>query len=776
MNLDDHSLALEFDKVLENLSKYAQSALSKEACLNLEISSSISKINLELDLVDEAKKIVDDTAQGAPIDDILNVEELFKETSFNSFEIVELAKNLKYARLTKNFINGFDYENLKKIVSNLYCDKAFEDSIFSKFDKEYNLLDSASDTLKSLRNSYKSNKDNLKSAISNLLSNPSFVDNLQDTVVTNRDGRTVFQVKASNKNKVQGIVHDISQTNLTYFIEPSQLIPLHNKIRQIEIEIQAEIERILRVLSQDFKNISNEMKQNQKILVQIDTIFARAKYSIHLKSQRAELTKEKTLDIQAMRHPLLIEIKENVIENDFKLGQDFGCLLITGSNTGGKTVVLKCAGLMVLMTKAGMHIPCLGAKIYPYENIFCDISKEQSLEQGFSTFSAHIKNIGDILNSINEKSLVLFDELGSGTDPTEGAALAKAILNYIKEKQAQCVVTTHLGELKTLKFQDDFYENATVSFDIETLKPLYKLIIGVSGTSNAIDISSQLGINPEIIENAKKYLNYSSDNKLIIEIEKTNQNLLKKEKQTQETLDDAKKINEEAQEKLETLRKNKKKSLENFKKKFQNQLDNARDEIKGIVEEVRKEKSIKVAARAYNRINKLENAIREEFSDSDDKLSQKYKDLENIKVGQNVLIKKLDTVVIVDELPDKKGMVTVRIGNIKSKIPISRLAYTDKKVAPHLKKVQFNFDNTDNLLPRLDLRGMRVDEALQYLDEKLDKANLRGLNQVTVIHGFGTGALKNAVNDYLKTSPYVSKYRYGNETEGRDGVVIVDLV
>lgn len=779
--LNDHYIALEFDKVLSSLSKYAISTLGKKACFRLEINNLKEKIEYELSLVDSAKKIIDDTQSVIPIGELADIENLFKQNYLNIDEIIETAKNLQYARLTKNFISKNTQDNnLLEIIKNLYINKDFEDEIFSTFDSELNVKDSASDTLKSLRNSYKDNKDNLKIAINSLLQNPSFVDNLQDTVVSTRDNRPVFQVKASCKNKVSGIVHDVSSTNLTYFIEPSSLVPLSNKLRQIEIEIEAEIDRILAFLSNKLKEIKAELALNQKILIRLDVIFAKAKYSIFLKAQAADITDEKIIDIQKMRHPLLVEVKENVVENDFVLGKNYNCLLITGSNTGGKTVALKTAGLLVLMTKAGLHIPSIGAKIYPYQSIFCDISKEQSLEQGFSTFSAHIKNIAEILNSIDDNSLVLLDELGSGTDPNEGAALACGILEFIKKKNSAAIITTHLGELKTLKYKDPYFENATVLFDIATLKPKYNLIIGISGTSNAIDISQELGLNAEIIKIARENLisNGSESSKMFLEIEKTNQSLIEKEELAQKNLDEAQKQNTEYEEKLKELKKNKKKSLDNFKKKFQNQLENARDEIKQVVDEIRKEKSLKVAMRSYNRLNSIEQKIREEFSATDDDLAQKFipLDLNNLKIGQNVLIKKLEQVVILDSLPDKKGNVIVRIGNIKSKIHVSKLAKTDKKVAPHLKKVQVTFDNTDNLLSRLDLRGMRALEAIEYLDEKLDKASLRGLNQITVIHGYGTGALKQAVQDYLKNSPYVAKFRYGDETEGRDGVVIVDLL
>lgn len=777
----DHYLALEFDKVLDNLARHANSTLAKTACKNLEVFNQKAQIEYELNLVDEAKKIIDDNQASAPIDEIIEIEPAFKQNYLNADEIIALAKNMQMARLVKNFISkNKEAQNLAQIIQNLYVNKDFEDEIFETFDSEMNIVDSASDTLKSLRNSYKDNKDNLKAAISALLQNNSFVENLQDTIVSTRDNRPVFQVKASCKNKVQGIIHDVSSTNLTYFIEPSHLVPLSNKLRQIEIEIKAEIDRILAKLSSKLKDIKSELQTNENILLKLDIIFAKAKYSIHLKGVAADIVEEKIIDIQAMRHPLLVEVKEEVVANDFNLGLNYNCLLITGSNTGGKTVALKTTGLMVLMTKAGLHIPVLGAKIYPFKGIYCDISKEQSLEQGFSTFSAHIKNISDILDVINNDSLVLLDELGSGTDPNEGASLSRAILEFIKSKEAKAIITTHLGELKTLKYEDNYFENATVLFDIATLKPKYNLIIGSSGTSNAIDISKELGLNPIIINRAREILveTGTDSSKMFLEIEKTNQSLIKKEQETTENLDEAKKTNLEYKEKLKELKQNKKKSLDNFKKKFQNQLESARDEIKDIVNEIRKEKSLKVAMRAYDRLNKIESKIREDFTNEDDKLSQKFIDLDpnELKIGQNVLVKKLEQVVILDSLPDKKGNVEIRIGNIKSKIHISKLAKTDKKVAPHLKKVQVSFDTTDNLLSRLDLRGMRALEAIEYLDEKLDKASLKGLHEITVIHGYGTGALKQAVKDYLNSSPYVAKFHYGDETQGRDGVVIVELL
>ncbi len=778
--INHHYKALEFDKVLENLAKCANSRLSRDACLNPEIYDNKEKIEYSLNLVEEARKIIDDTQSSIPIDDILDIKSVFGKINLEKEDIYYLAFALKTARLVRNFITKSEQVKLKNIVQNLYTDKNLEDETFDIFDSNLDIKDDASDKLKSLRLSYKDNKQNLKNATDLLLQNASFCNNLQDTVVSTRDDRPVFQVKASCKNKVSGIVHDVSATGLTYFIEPQQLIPLSNKLRQIEIEIRAEIEKIISTFSDKYKEIKDVLISNMNLLVDLDVIFAKAKYSIRIKGVSADVTNDKIISIQAMRHPLLVEIKENIVENDFNLGIDYNCLLITGANTGGKTVAIKTMGLIVLMTKAGMQVPALGAKIYPFKNIFCDISTEQSLEQGISTFGAHIKNISDILNNITPDSLIILDELGSGTDPVEGASLSKAILKYILDNNALCAVTCHLGELKSLKYEDKRFENASVLFDIKTLKPQYNLITGISGTSNAIDISYELGLNETVIQNARYYLlnNNSKTSKFFQEMEKTGQSLIEKEKEADNNLAQTKIIQDELNLKLQDIKKSKKKSLESFKKKFQNELEIARNEIKEAVDEIRKEKSIKVAMRSYNRLSKLENAVREEFSKEEDKLSDKYKELDisTLKIGQSVLIKKLNQVAILDSMPDKKGNVNIRLGNIISKVKLSDIAYTDKKVSPALKKIQVNFDNEDNLLSRLDLRGMRAEEAINYLDEKLDRASLKGLNQVIVIHGFGTGALKKAVNDYLKISPYVAKYCYGDENEGREGVTIVDII
>ena len=594
-------------------------------------------------------------------------------------------------------------------------------------------------------------------------------------------GRTVFQVKASDKSKIKGIVHDVSSTNQTYFIEPEILVGINNKIRQIECEIEAEIERILYKISAEFHNIKNELIQSYFAIGEIDSIFAKAKYSIMTKSNPANITDKKIIKLYSMYHPLLFG-KENLVKNDFKIGEDYISLLITGSNTGGKTVTLKTAGLLVLMTKAGLHIPCDYAEIYPFKNVYSDIEENQDISQSLSTFSAHTKNIAHIMDIIKEDDLVLFDELMAGTDPVEGASLARAILEYLAEKNIITITTTHLGELKILEYQNDKFKNASVEFDTKTLKPAYKLIIGLAGSSYAIDIAKNLNLKEEIINKAKEFLdnNTNPDNKIFGKIRQTHQELMEHTKKIEQSKITTEKIEEELNEKLKEIKEKKKKTLESFKKKYQSSLENAREEIKQTLDELRKEKSEKIARRSYSRLAKLESQIREEFTKDEDELSNKYPPLDwnEIKLGQSVLVIGINQPAILKSYPDDKGMVEIQMGLIKSKIHKSKLAKTDRKVSKGIKKLTVSFDDFHNSLsfaPRLDLRGMRVDEAIDTLEHHLDLAVMRNIHSFTVIHGHGTGALKNAIRNYLNDSPYVLKYRTGDDTEGGDGVCIIDV-
>ncbi len=603
---DKYLRSLEFDKVLEILSNCANTPLGKAKCLELRPFSNKTTIEKELNFVTEAKRLCDDAGNSGaiPVNFIADAKNILTAQRLGAQDIWDLAKTLQTSRITKTFLQKNEGAKLlrEEFLGKLISEKALEDEVFGIFNSDLTVKDTASSELKRLKNALNDTQDNLKILISGLLSNSDFVSHLQDTVYTKRDDRTVFQVKASDKSKVTGIVHDVSASNQTFFIEPEVLIPLHNRIRQIESEIRAEIERILFALSQKFHTIKPEILLTVEVLTALDCICARCKYSIQISGVSAELSDTKQVEIQAMRHPLLVATCENVVENDFHLNENVTSLIITGSNTGGKTVTLKTIGLLAVMTCAGMHIPALFCKIYPFRRVFADISEEQSITQSLSTFSAHINNVVKILNSATDKDLVLFDELGAGTDPEEGAALARSILEYLASKRVLTITTTHLGELKILQYQDPSFFNASVEFDTTTLKPTYKLLLGVAGVSNALYISENLNMPSEIVRNAKEFLaqNQNPASKVFNEIHKTHQEMVQKSKEAELSRLSAKETEETLEEKLNEIKTQKKKTIDMFKKKHQGQLEAARAEIKAVLEELRREKSEKIARRGTN--------------------------------------------------------------------------------------------------------------------------------------------------------------------------------
>lgn len=781
MSLDKHCIALELDKVLEKLSTCAISDLGAKHCLSACIYSEKNEIERQIALTTEAKSIYDHlgSTTALPLEHLADCKNILKANRLGINDILECANTLRSSRLVKTFLQKQDYISiLKEFCENLISNKELEDEIFSTFDSSGNVVPEASSELKSLTNAKRDTEQNLKNKIAKMLSNSSFTVNLQDTVSTTRAGRTVFQVKASHKSKVQGIVHDTSASGQTFFIEPAEIVPVNNKIRQIESEINAEIERILAKLSEKLHSVQKELETAQDALCELDFTFAKAKYSILTKSTPAKLTADKKLKFQAMRHPLLIGTVDEIVSNDFEIGESYNSLVITGSNTGGKTVTLKTVGLLTLMTLAGMHIPVLDAEVYPFENIFADISEEQSISQSLSTFSAHIKNVVNIVKNATKKSLVLFDELGAGTDPSEGAALAQSILEYLSKKDVLTLTTTHLGELKILEYSNSKFKNASVEFDVETLKPTYKLLLGIAGSSHALQIAQNLGLDPEITDSARKIYTEQNnpDSHIFEKIQQTHFELKSQEEQAQKSSQAAKQLEEDYEKRLSEIKAQKRKTIDTFKRKYQSQLESARNEIKNTLDELRAEKSEKIARRSYARLAKLEQEARERFSADEDEVAQKYEpvDWSKISIGASVLIKGLDQVATLISLPDAKGNVSVQMGLIKTSVKAKKLAKTDKKPSKGLKKVSVSFEpEMTAFSTRVDLRGYRVDEALDLLEKQLDLASLKNVQELTVIHGHGTGALKSAVREYLSTSPYVSKFRAGEDGEGGDGVCIV---
>lgn len=483
-----------------------------------------------------------------------------------------------------------------------------------------------------------------------------------------------------------------------------------------------------------------------------------------------------------MKHPLLIGTVENIITNNFAIGKAYKSIIITGSNTGGKTVTLKTVGLFILMTRAGMFLPCTMAKVYPFKNVFADIGDSQSILQSLSTFSSHMKNIIEIVNKSDEDTFVLLDEICAGTDPVEGAVLAKAILENLAKKQVTSTITTHYGELKALEYSNPYFKNASVEFDTETLKPTYRLLLGIPGLSNAIAISANLGLDQSIITEAKDTLINQKDPSILVveKLQETQQELNNSLKQTEQLRLEAEKLKNEYEENLAAVKKEKKKAIKDIKRKFDYELLDAKAEIKTVLDELKKEKSEKIARRSYSRLAKLEGGYLDKVSSMEDKEEYEEINWNNVKIHDKLILKEIHQSVEVLTLPDKGGNLLVQMGNIKTKIKKDKLAPYDETFARKnssyspSKFESFKLHKI-NISNRLDLRGVRVEEALDELDVYLDKASLANLSPVTIIHGHGTGALKAAVRDYLSDSPYVAKFRPGESDEGGDGVSIVDI-
>lgn len=778
--------ALEFDKILLELADYAKTEQSKKLCLDLTPFVKPEDIHEQLTLTREAKEILD-MGRDIPIDRIENFSKLREKSEyFVEEELVDIAKSMRTSRVVKNFLKeNLAYDTkLSSLAENMYSNKELEDKILDTFDDNLMVKQNANPELKGLYSSLKDTEINLKKTVQGLMNSPDFQKHLQENIYTLRDDRIVFQVKASSKSKVGGIVHDVSATNRTFYIEPASIVPLNNKIRELKSKIYAEIIKILTTLSNEVRSEIENLIQMENLVSLIDFHFAKARYAVKTQSVQPSINMDKYIKIDLMRHPLLIGRLNHIVENDFDIGKGYKSIIITGSNTGGKTVTLKTVGLFIIMMKSGLFLPCAEAHIYPFEKVLADIGDEQSILQNLSTFSSHMKNVIEILNLADAETFVLIDELCAGTDPQEGATLAEVILKELAKKRAQSIITTHYGELKTLEYTDNYFKNASVEFDSETLSPTYKLIIGIPGLSNAISIASNLGLDSELVWKAKELLITQRDTSSVVveRLQDTQQKLDTNLKEAEAKNQEADELKHHYEKELNEHKKEKKRSLKIIKDRFEGQLNEAKDTIKDILDELRQEKSEKIARRSYARLAKLEQNFRDDVHSLEDSEQYLELDWEKVQPNDKVMVKDLNQPVVVMSLPDKNGALFIQMGMIKTKIHKNRLAVYDPQLA---KKVNLPFGAMKkdssfslkriNISNKLDLRGERVEEALDALEAYLDKASLANLSPVYIIHGHGTGALKSAVRNFISTSPYVAKYRVGEDAEGGDGVSVVDI-
>lgn len=779
-------LSLEFNKITENIANFAKTSQSRELCLKALPFGDIVKINHELQCTREAKFILD-IPNDIPIEfvaDVVKIQRNMGTSYLAEDELIDIAKTLKTSRLVKKFLNDNLQDNalLKVKAQNLLVDKLLEDKIFDTFDENLNIRQDATPELKGLYSALRDNEKNLRNTVSSLLNSPEFSKHLQENIYTTRDDRIVFQVMASSKSKVPGIVHDVSATSKTFYIEPAQIVPLNNKIREIKSNIHSEIIKILAGLTSLVKDEIKALILSEEILSEIDFHFAKARYAVKIQAIEPEIVTHKFVEFENMKHPLLIGNVENVVTNNFEIGKDYKSVVITGSNTGGKTVTLKTIGLFILMAKAGIFLPCTEAKVYPFENVFADIGDDQSILQNLSTFSSHMTNIINILNLSNDKTFVLLDEICAGTDPVEGAVLAQVILEKLAEKNVMSTVTTHYGELKALEYTNPYFKNASVEFNTTTLKPTYKLLIGIPGLSNAIAIATNLGLDKSIVEKAKNIVVSTKDPSIQVveKLQETQAKLAQNLEEAEELKENSEILKSEYETSLAQIKKDKKKTIKIIKDKFDRELLEVKAEIKNILDEIRREKSEKIARRSYARLAQTEQKFRGKLSEYDEKQHYEKVDWTSVKVNDKFILKEMNQPVTLLSLPDKNENVLVQMGNFKTKIKTNKLAPYDSAYEKKQNVYQpSSFDSFElrriNISNTLDLRGLKVEDALDKLENYLDKASLANLSATTIIHGHGTGALKSAVRDFLSTSPYVAKYRPGEDSEGGDGVSIVDI-
>ena len=773
---------LEFNKVKDKLKTYAITESGKRLVEQLTPYKSIYEVKNKLEESNEALDIL--IRKGAPpFEGLFDTREALERAGkggvLTAGQLLRVGGMLRCSRRFKEYIERKDdevsYKHLEDLAFVLTPLKKLESDIENAIVSEEEISDKASGTLYGIRRSLKEKNSSVREKINSIVrSNSKY---LQDSLYTMRGDRYVIPVKAEYKGAVPGLVHDQSSTGATLFIEPMSLVNLNNEIKELMLKEKAEIERILSELSAKVYENFEEAKNNYKILTELDFIFAKGKYASKLNAVIPAVRDDRSFDIIGGKHPLIDP--KVVVPSDIYLGEEFTTLMITGPNTGGKTVTLKTVGLLHLMALSGLLIPARdGSAVAFFNEIFADIGDEQSIEQSLSTFSSHMTNIVSILEEADKDS---FDELGSGTDPTEGAALAVAVIETLKNRGARLIATTHYSELKGYALRTVGVENSSVEFDVETLKPTYRLLIGIPGKSNAFEISKRLGLGEDVIVKAKDYM--SKEN---LQFEDLIRDLQEKSIIANKDAREAKRIKEEAEdlkkkyeEKLQKLDKVRDKAYDEARREAKEIISKAKDEADEIVKAMRELEKMGIAEGGRNRLEAERRKLKESLEEKEAAMVKVRENngepLKKVTLGMEAFLPSLNQRVIVISMPDNKGEVQVEAGIMKINVKLKDLRKVEVTPAKKEKKKRELKLNLKSVESRIDLRGMDAEEACYRTDKYLDEAYMANLGEVTVVHGKGTGVLRKAINDMLKRHPHVKSYRLGVYGEGGDGVTIVEL-
>ena len=782
------SKTLEFDKVLIELKKLASASITSEYIDQVEISTQYEVVKNRLNETNEALKLI--IAKGEPqLFGIVDIRSIIKRTeiggALTAGGLLQVSDFLRVSRGLKTYLKKDSYnsdeevklEYIDKLIEDLYTDKRLEDEINSKIISEEEIADDASRELLRIRRGIVAKKDSIKNKLNGILS--SHADFLQDAIVTLRDGRYVVPVKIENKSRVKGLVHDISGSRQTAYIEPMAVVEANNDLKELYIKENLEIEKILKELSELVGETSEEIKSNQEKLIELDFIFAKARLGLNYRANMPKLNREGRINLIKAYHPFLD--RKIAVPIDINLGIDFTSLIVTGPNTGGKTVSIKIVGLLTLMTQFGLLIPADEAsEIGVFEKVFADIGDEQSIEQSLSTFSSHMVNIVYILKNVTPNSLVLFDELGAGTDPTEGAALARSIMDFMLERKIRCISTSHYNQLKIYALTTDGVANASMEFDVDSLSPTYRLLIGVPGKSNAFEISRRLGLPDEIIGEAKKLL--SSEN---IEFEDVLQSIDEdrtKIREYREELErekaDLEKENKRLQSKIKKLEDQKEKILEKSREEAKRLLLNTKENVDIILSEINEARD-KISSENSKKIQEAQDLLRESIKNARDKseleITKAANPIREIKVGDKVRTS-LGNLATVLELPDKKGNVLVQSGIMKMNMPKDSLTRIDVQEDTTKNNTRSILKNkATNVKSEIDIRGKNFEDAKDIVDKYLDDAYLSGLKSVRIIHGKGTGVLRQKLREHFRNVKIIKSYKDAEYNEGGDGVTVVTL-
>ena len=773
---------LEFPKIRARMAALATTEMGRACALELMPSSDPFLVRRMQQQTEEASTVLAYNGSN-PMAAFTDVRPFLKLAQIGSTlsakAILQIADAMKASRLVRSALvtDREDTPLLTELGSRLYANRRLEEDIFDAILSEDEISDHASSELADIRRHIRVLNDRIRDKLNSIVRSPSTVKYLMDAIITMRNGRYVVPVKAECRANVPGIVHDQSGTGSTLFIEPMSVVEAGNELKQWAVKEKNEIERILAAFSAQIGPDAELIGDSLENLAEIDMIFARAALGRSMNAVPPKLNEEGRVNLIRARHPLIDPDK--VVPSNLWLGSDFTTLVITGPNTGGKTVTLKTVGLLSLMAQAGMQIPAAyGSELAIFDEIFADIGDEQSIEQSLSTFSSHMTNIVDILDRVTENSLVLFDELGAGTDPTEGAALAMAILNRLLEKQVRTMATTHYSELKVFALSTPGVENASVEFNVETLRPTYRLSIGVPGKSNAFEISRKLGLPEEIIDSAKEKL--SGDQvrfeDVIANAEYHRQIAEKERKLAEEAHLETQRLRDEAEKLRSDLAAHRERDLRKAKDEARRILQRAQRESEQLIADLKKKNSGELKEHELHAMRaKLQSAI-DETSEKIEAPAGVGEVPKTVQVGDTVELTNLGTKAVILTLPDSRGECTVQAGalKLKAKLRDMRTAQPDKpkKQPKSASRIHVAARPVET---ECDVRGCNLEEALLAVDLFLDGAVLNRLRTVSIIHGKGTGILRAGIHKHLKTHAAVKEFRLGRYGEGEDGVTIVTL-